>query len=134
VRIFLPRIPASVTKNHLRYFAAEVLDGKFSLPFTTKPSLDNCEILRITDEHGTVEHHGLISITPESAAHWFIQHVRGKMLDSKRVLAREYFDRKSDDSHFLQEDDRRNPRASTEKVQEQRIQVEALEQFRKEYN
>ena len=113
VRIFLPRLAASVTKNQLGNFAAEVLDGKLSLPFTRKPSLDHWDILSITDCYGTVEHHGLITINPESAAHWFIRQARGKVLGNKRVLLREHFDRKNDSSHFPQEDDRRNSYTST---------------------
>ena len=124
MRIFLPRLAASVTKNQLRDFAAEVLDGKFNLPFTTKPSLDSWKILTTTDPYGSVERHGLISITPESVAHWFIRRARGKMLGNKRVLLREYFDRKNNSSSFPQEDCRRNPHASTEWDYE--VQVEKL--------
>jgi len=131
VRVLLPRIPATVTKNQLRQFAARVLDSKFSLPFTAKPSLGDCEILQITDQHAIAEHHGLISISPESAAHWFIKNVRGKMLANKRILAREYLDRKGNKDDFSAENDRRNPLASVEKIDEQRVEVEGLEQFRR---
>ncbi len=133
MRIFLPRIPISVSQGQLRQFCSEVLDKKFKLPFTAGASLDSCEILSIADEHGTEEHHGLIAITPESAAHWFITNVRGKMLGKKRMLGREYVDRKHS-PNYPQEDDRRNPDVTVEKVIEKKIEVEALEQFRKEYN
>ncbi len=124
MRIFLPRLAVSVTKNQLGAFAAEVLDRKRCLPFIAKPSLNSWEILSITDRYGTVEHHGLISIAPESAARWFIRHARGEMLGNKRVLLREYFDRENDSSNFPQEDCRRNPHASTEWGYE--VQVEKL--------
>lgn len=133
MRIFLPRIPIGVTQGQLRQFCFEVLDKKFKLPFTAGASLDSCEILGIADEYGTVEHHGLIAITPEPAAHWFIKNVRGKMLGKKRMLGREYVDRKHNSS-FPAEDERRNPDVTVEKVMENKIEVEALEQFRKEYN
>lgn len=131
MRILLPRIPTTVTKNQLRHFANSVLDSKFSLPFTAKPSLDNCEILRVTDHNGSVEHHGLISITPETAALWFIKNARGKMLGNKRILAREYLDRKGDKGSFETENDRRNHLANVETIEEYRVEVEGLEQFRR---
>lgn len=133
MKLFLPRLTASVTKAQLRRFAAAVLDEKFCLPFTPKPSLDDCEILRVTGQHGVVEQHGLVSITPEPAARWFIKHARGKTLGNKRVLVREYFDRNNQAHDFSAENDRRDNHSNTEKVRENRIYVEGQDQFKREH-
>ncbi len=134
MRVLLPRIPSSITKNQLRHFVADVLNSKSRLPFTTKPSIDSCEVLVSKDRHGASEHHGLIAIHPESAARWFITHVKGKMLGNKRAMAREFLDRKINKGSPNPEDDRRNPHTKLETVEDTRIRVESLDQFRKQHN
>ncbi|HDK37863.1 MAG TPA: hypothetical protein ENG92_02460 [Thiolapillus brandeum] len=75
----------------------------------------------------------MVTVLPESAGRWFIHHVKGNVLNNKHVLAREYLVRRSEEGGVPAEYDRRNPHAKKEKVEELMVQVQGLDQFKKEY-
>lgn len=91
--IFLPRLTESTTQKELLRVAREVLSRKFHVPFTEPPKLHSCSVLQISDTEGCIEHHGKLCIEPDSAAEWFIQHIKEKKLHNKRLVARQYFHR-----------------------------------------
>ena len=93
MKIFIPRVPETTTKMELRRFAEEHLKKRLYLPFMQKPRIAACEILRITDNEGAVEHHGLLTVSPDRAAQWLIAHLMGSRLNGKIIVARQYHER-----------------------------------------
>lgn len=107
MRIFIPRVPGATTKMELRRFAEELLGQKLILPFTQKPRITSCEILRIADRDGIVEHHGLLTITPDRAGEWLTEQLMGSHLNGKIIVARKYVERQGRPVSIDPEYDRR---------------------------
>ena len=132
MKIFIRRIQGSTTKHQLCQFTQGILDRKLKLPFTESPSLVECEIITIKDRNGIMDYHGLVTITPDSAGEWFIKKSRSQTLNGRRIFAREYKERTNDPSVTVTEERRRSD-LEVETVKEQKIAVEGLTQFSKEY-
>ncbi len=134
MKIFIPRVPNTVSKNDLRKFTAELLKRRFRIPFTAQPGIASCEILQIKDvQLGITEHHGLISIQPDSAGQWFIQHMKNQRLHQKLIFGREYFSRADRGQTKFSEGDRRRKHLTIEKVSPINVQVEGMDQFAQTY-
>ncbi len=130
MKIFIPRVPKTVTPDDLRRFSAEMLEKKFRLPFTTMPGIISCDVLRIKDiKLGITEHHGLVAIRPNSAGLWFINNLKRKRLHNKLLLAREYYARKDTMQSVFPEGERRRKHLEISKFNVQEIEVHGLEQF-----
>lgn len=130
MKVFIPRIPASTTKNQLWQFCQGILDKKLRLPFIEAPRMLSCDVVSIKDQRGSVDNHGIVSIVPDKAAEWFITQIKKHTLNGKKVFAREYKER-SQASSQPPASERRRPQLKIEKVREQKIVVEALESFQK---
>lgn len=133
MKIIVPRIPKQTTKNELRKVATAVLQKKFRLPFTPRSEITACEILRITDSKGLTDYHGLLTLSSDAAGAWLIKRLKSESLHKKRLLAREFLDRDEVRDSFPDQHNRRRNNLDVNKVQEQKIMVEALDQFKKEY-
>ena len=132
MKIFIPKVPKTVTTNDLRKFSAEMLERKFHIPFTTHPGVISCDILEIKDvKLGITEHHGLVSIRPDSAGKWFIHNLKTHRLRNKLVLARQYFTRKDTGQGVLSDGERRRKHLEIGKYDIQDVQVQGMEQFAK---
>jgi hypothetical protein len=130
MKIFIPRVPKTVTPDDLMRFSAEMLEKKFRLPFTTTPGIISCEVLRIKDKKlGLTEHHGLVAIHPNSAGMWFIQNLKKKRLHSKLLLARQYYARKDTLHSVSAEEERRRRHLEISKFDLQNVVIQGLEQF-----
>jgi hypothetical protein len=118
MHVFLPRLNDLTTRTDLLNVCSSVLASKFHLAFTESPKLLTCEVLEIKDSTGCRDHHGLLCIQPESAANWFIKHIKKKRLHGKRLLGRQYFHREQDrrlrDTEAVE--DRRRPNISISRV------------------
>jgi hypothetical protein len=134
MKIFIPRVPNSVTPNDLHAFSVNILEGKFHLPFTDHPDIVSCDVLRIKDvQLGLTEHHGLLSIRPDSAGHWFIRNVKNHRLHNKLIYAREYYSRKDNRGVSSQDNDRRRRHLEIGKLNVQNIYAKGLDQFARTY-
>ncbi len=130
MKIFIPRVPKTVTTSDLRKFSAEMLEKKFRIPFTSTPGIISCDILEIKDIRlGITEHHGLVSIRPDSAGLWFIHNLRNQRLHNKLLLARQYFVRKETKQGISPDGERRRNHLEIGKFNPKNVQVQGLEQF-----
>ena len=107
MKIIVPRLPDAATKKELRMHIADVLDKRFHIPFTENPRVVACDILSMRDSQGVVEHHGVVTVMPDSAGDWLLGHFKGQHLKGKLIFARQYFARESSARVFSPEDDRR---------------------------
>lgn len=130
MKIFIPRVPKTVTTSDLRQFSEEMLEKKLRIPFTSMPGILSCDILRIKDiQLGITEHHGVVSIRPDSAALWFINNLKKKRLHNKLLLARQYYARKDSMQSIFPEGERRRKHLEISKFTVQDIEIVGLEQF-----
>jgi len=130
MKIFIPRVPNTVSANELRKFTSGLLKTRFHIPFTTQPGITSCDILQIKDmQLGITEHHGLISIWPDSAGQWFIQHLKNQRLHHKLLFGREYVSRIDRSESVPPEDERRRKHLEIEKLDTINIHVEGMDQF-----
>ncbi len=130
MKIFIPRVPNTVTTNDLRRFSAELLKQRLHIPFTAHPGVTSCEILQIKDvQLGITEHHGLISILPEPAGQWFILHLKDQRLHHKLLFGREYFARADRGQIISPDGDRRRKQLEIGKLNPMNVQVEGMDQF-----
>jgi len=90
MKLIIPRITDSTTRTDLRNFIELVLGKFFRLPFSAQPRIVSCRILSITDRVGMIQHHGLLSVTPDDAALRIIKKLNGKYLKGKRVGVKQY--------------------------------------------
>jgi hypothetical protein len=128
MKIFIPRVPKTVSPDELRAFSLNVLENRFHIPFTTHPSILSCDVLRIKDAQlGLTEHHGLISIRPDSAGQWFISNIKNNRLNSKLLFARQYHTRRSDRGDSIPGNDRRRKHLEIGKMNIRSVYVEGLE-------
>ena len=134
MRIFIPRLPKSTTKKELRDLVTGVLSKKLQIPFTQKPNIITCEIMRITDNQGVIEYHGLINVKPDNAAKWLLTHFKGQHIHNKLILAREYKSRGVNKSSFAPEDDRRRSDLEIETINIPTVDIEALDQFIRQHD
>ena len=133
MKIIVPRIPKQTTRNELRKVASIIMQRKFHLPFTARAEVIDCEILRITDNRGVTDYHGLITVSSDAAGAWLIKQLKPESLHGKRLLARKYIERDEAAESFPGQQDRRRKNLDVGKVKEQKIMVEALDQYKKEY-
>jgi hypothetical protein len=130
MKIFIPRVPKTVTTDDLKEFSAEMLEKKFRVPFTTMPGIVSCDILRIKDiKLGITEHHGLVSIRPDSAGLWFIHNLKSSRLHNKLLLARQYYARKGAAQGITPEGERRRKHLEVSKFHMQEVEIHGLDQF-----
>lgn len=129
MRIFIPRVPKSTTKRELRNLVAGVLTKRLHIPFTQKPHITACEIIRIKDTQGIIEYFGIFTVKPEKAAQWLLTHFKGQHIHNKLILAREYKSRDGKKSSYAPEDDRRRRNLEIESQSLPDIETHAFEQF-----
>jgi len=130
MKIFIPRVPNTVSVNELRKFSAGLLEKRFHIPFTPHPGLTSCDILLIKDvQLGMTEHHGVISIWPDSAGKWFIQNLKSQRLHNKLLLGREYYSRTHQNKVIPPENDRRRKHLEIGKLGPHGIYAEGMDQF-----
>ena len=127
MKIFIPRVPKTVTPDDLRAFSANILEERFHIPFTSHPSILSCDILRIRDAQlGLTEHHGLISIRPDSAGQWFISNIKNNTLSNKTLYARQYHTRRDNRLNLLPDSDRRRRHLEIGKLNVRNVNFEGL--------
>lgn len=130
MKIFIPRVPNTVTAGDLHKFSSGLLKKRLHIPFTSQPGITSCDILQIKDmQLGITEHHGLISIYPDSAGKWFIQHLKNQRLHHKLLFGREYFSRMGSGKMISPENERRRRHLEIEKVDSPNVHVEGMDQF-----
>ncbi|MGV6825802.1 MAG: hypothetical protein ACWA5Q_02385 [bacterium] len=112
----------------------DILAQRLNLPFQKKAEIQSCDILVITDRNGVTEHHGLVSISPDKSAEWFIKKVRGQKLHGKLLVAREYHVRTNEDANMRPEDDNRRDDIEVTKLSSERISVVGLDSFKQEHH
>jgi hypothetical protein len=127
MKIFIPRVPKTVTPDDLKAFSANILEERFHIPFTSHPNILSCDILRIRDAQlGLTEHHGLISIRPDSAGQWFISNIKNNTLSNKTLYARQYHTRRDNRLNLLPDGDRRRRHLEIAKVNVRNVNFEGL--------
>ncbi len=95
MKIFIPRLPGTVTSRELKRLVDGLLKRRFHFPFTRWPVVSSCEVLQFRDGEGVVEYHGLVSIHPDDAGSWLIDHFREQRLHGQRLTARKFMERRS---------------------------------------
>lgn len=134
MQVIIPRVPNTATKNEVRDLIESVLAKKLRIPFTATPEVARCRILSIEASNGERDHHGLVTIQPDTAAKWLISHFKGASLRKKRVFAREYVVRNSDSRAFDASSDRRRVDLQIKTVEGPKVQVEGMKQFVAEHH
>lgn len=133
MKIFIPRVHPATTGRELKRLVECLMAKRFRLPFTARPTLGSCEVLRFRDDKGVVEYHGLVSIFPDEAGRWLIAHFKQQRLHGKMLFAREFMERKRSLEGLRPEHDQRRPNLEISKVKSVRTDVDAQDQFRREY-
>jgi len=108
MKVFIPRIPMPTTRAELKHFVEDEINSWFHLPFTDEPKILNSEILEIAEQNGVRDHHGLVTVTPDSAGKKLIDHLSGKRIHGKQVFLREYIERKGNGSAEWEPERRRD--------------------------
>jgi hypothetical protein len=106
--VFLSRLSYLTTQHELENIALSILDKKPNIPFTEETELSRCTVMEIEDGNGNIECHGLVKITPDSAAQWFIKHCHKEKLHNKKLAAHKYVIRDSSWKPPLDNDRRRS--------------------------
>jgi hypothetical protein len=106
--VFLSRLSYLTAQHELEELIRCVLAKKFHIPFTDEPKLVRCTVLEALDEYGNTECHGLIKITPDTAAQWFMKNCREVKLHNKRLLPHRYVIRNSSWKPPYENDKRRS--------------------------
>lgn len=128
MKIFIPRVPKTVTPDDLRVFSVNILEERFHIPFTSHPSILSCDILRIKDAQlGLTEHHGLISIRPDSAGQWFISNIKNSKLSNKPLYARQYHARRDNRWNLSPDNERRRKHLEIGKLNIRNVDFEGLD-------
>ncbi len=91
MEVFIRGIPPTSTRHELKQFVQKGM--RRWLPFGSKPVLVACNVIKITDEHGETEYHGLVEIKPEKAAHTLIRRLNGKLFKGRAVEVRPFYPR-----------------------------------------
>ncbi|WP_275096329.1 hypothetical protein [Sedimenticola hydrogenitrophicus] len=133
MKIFIPRVPPVTSSRELRRLIERLLEQKFHFPFTRRPTIGSCELLRFRDDRGVVEYHGLVSVYPDAAGAWLIAHFKEQRLHGKLLFAREFMERKRQVEGFRPEHDKRRDNLEINKVSSVNPKVDAQDQFRREY-
>ena len=134
MQIFIPRLTKGTTQGDVYRLTQEILNSRIMLPFAKKPVINSCDILCITDRYDITEYHGLVTITPDKIAEWFIRKVRGRKLHGKLLVAREYYARSDDKALEGSADDNRRSDIEINKLSTERISVVGLDQFKAEHH
>jgi hypothetical protein len=90
MRLVVPRITDATTRKDLREFANRVLEAWFRLPFSERPKIVSCRIIKTSDAMGIEQRHGLLDVTPDDAAFKIIRKLNGAFLHGKRVGVKQY--------------------------------------------
>ncbi|WP_260291926.1 hypothetical protein [Sedimenticola hydrogenitrophicus] len=133
MKIFIPRVPPVTTNRELRRLVEQLLEKKFHLPFTPRSAIGSCDVLRFRDGKGVVEYHGLVSVEPDAAGGWLLAHFKQQYLHGKLLFARKFMDRKRRIKGLRPEHELRRDDLEITKVALVRPDVDAQDQFRREY-
>jgi len=134
MKVIIPRVPSATTKHEVRDLVENLLSKRLHIPFTPVPEVSRCNVMSIEARNGERDCHGLVTIQPEKAAKWLIHHFKDQSLHKKRVFAREYVVRKSEEGAFDAESDRRRADLQITKVEEPKVEIQGMRQFVKEYH
>ena len=128
MKLFIPRIPNDSVRSQLRHFIESGVNTKSWNPFFTKQKYKviSYEIVTMTEPNGTKENHAFIEIVPNKVAQEVIRRLYRKIFNGKRVIVRQYIERKSH-KDLDPQDDRRRPNLKVEK--ERYVEIEGLEHF-----
>jgi hypothetical protein len=132
MKIFVPRLPKSVTAGELRTLSRSLLEKRLRFPLCRAPRLVSCEIMKVTDGNGVTDHHGLLDVRPDSAGKWLIGRLRGQRLGNKLLVAREYVIREGDQGSPVGQE-RRRSNLEVSKVEGVRVVAEGLSEFHVEH-
>lgn len=134
--IFLSRLSDQTTLSQLEKTILTILSKKLRLPFTDSAQLFSCKMMKIRDEHGGIEYHGLLNIKPSNAAKWFIKNCRSKKIHGKPLFAHQYIIRDSSwRPGYTSEADHRRPSLQIQYVTKKSptFITEGMDAFKREH-
>ena len=92
--IFLRQIPAHTRIHEITDFIEPALKKSFFNLFGEKGHIEDIKIITLKDNDlNTIEHHGLVTIVPDSAAELVIKRLNRKPFKGRRIAVREYITR-----------------------------------------
>ena len=130
MKIIIPRIPNSASKSDLQRFVMSGLKRRFRLMFLTKPQITELDIMRIRDEKGVAERHGIITVVPDKAGDSLARSLHGTRLNGKRLAARPFVQRRQRPMRLDPAYNRRRPNLKFEK--EMALEIQGYDQFARE--
>ncbi|ORU94147.1 MAG: hypothetical protein A6F70_07675 [Cycloclasticus sp. symbiont of Bathymodiolus heckerae] len=131
--VFLSRLSYLTTPHELEVLVHSILTKKLHVPFTDKSELCRCTVFEIQDSNGNTECHGLIKITPDTAAQWFIKNANNEKLHGKRLLPHKYVIRDSSWKPPHENDMRRTSLKKSIKDSEPAYISEGMDKFRADH-
>ncbi|HIL92197.1 MAG TPA: hypothetical protein EYG50_05540 [Cycloclasticus sp.] len=131
--VFLSRLSYLTTQHGLETLVQSILSKKLHIPLTQEAELVRCSVLEMQDGNGNTECHGLLKITPDTAAQWFIKNSYEAKMHGKRLLAHKYVIRDSSWKPPYDNDKRRSTLKKTIKPTEPQLITEDMDKFKVEY-
>ncbi|MEO1889479.1 MAG: hypothetical protein ABGX33_06150 [Cycloclasticus sp.] len=131
--VFLSRLSYLTTPHELETLVQSILSKKFHIPFTDEYELVRCTVLEIQDDNGNIECHGLLKISPDNAAQWFIKNSHEEKMHGKRLLAHKYVIRDSSWNPPYDNDKRRSALKKKIKPAEPHFVTEGIDKFNVEH-
>lgn len=132
MKIFIPGVPDSATGGELKQLVSRVLEKRFHFPFTQRPQIQSCDVLQFRDGDGGVEYHGLVTVSPDEAGSWLLNHFKGLELHGRVLTARQFMDRRH--RQIRSENERRRPNLKISRMLGSRGSVEPFDRLRRELN
>ncbi len=96
MKLLIRQLPASITEQDVKNFVSKGVTPLWKRFLPTKTRVDDIKILKITDAvRHTVEYHGVVAISPESAVTAAVRSLHAKRLKETSVAVDRYHNRSS---------------------------------------
>ncbi|AKH20123.1 hypothetical protein [Sedimenticola thiotaurini] len=94
MKILIPHVPPTITRQALTEVIQAALKPRWYFPFHNGPAVTKCKLVRILDvDSGAIEFHGLIDIYPDDKVNKTIKRLNGTTINGFRLSVRKWIDR-----------------------------------------
>jgi len=132
MKIIIHRVPKKTTPKDIKRFIRDGIRSRIPIPFVNQPRIVMAKVIVIRDERGRADYYGMATIVPDSSARRVIKKLNGMEFNGKRVMVREFKERRRNGYVFDPLEDRRRPNLTVETAWSPT--VEGLDQFARDYS